>query len=871
LSRKRIFAPEVVQTSSLDCGPAALKCLLEGFGRHVSYGRLREACQTGIDGTSIDAIETVANQLGLEAEQVMLPADHLFLGESHALPALVVIKLPIGLTHFVVVWRRHGRMLQVMDPGTGRRWVRLAELAHDVYQHTIAVDAAGWRDFAASAEFQGALRARLRALHLSAGKIDALAGKALDDAGWRGLARLDAAARMAATAAPDGGLRKGTECAGLIARYCEQPESIPTAYWSVRPAPENTESGEQLLMRGAVLLRVRGIRSEIDAAALSPELAAAITERPASPARELLSFAYNSRGLFAFVLLIAGAAAAGAIAVEALLFQGLFDAASGRRLAVLLGILLLLFVLEIPALVCALRLGRRIEMRFRNVFLEKLPKLADRYFRSRLISDMAERSHLVHRLRNLAPLAYQLLRTCLEIVATALAIIWLDPSAAPIIVGILAAGFILLFFALPVLNERDLRLRTHTGALTRFYLDAMLGLTAIRAHSAESSMQSEHAKLLVEWRRAARRFHGAASAFEAIQLSVTFALVVGLILTHSFAANGAGLLLLAAYWALSLPSLAQDFGALARQYPHYRNLTLRLLEPLGAPEEKHSASPSALDAAPSIAFQNVSVEVSGHTILEEIDFSVAAGEHVAIVGPSGAGKSSLAGVLLGWLQPSRGSVLVNGGALDCETLRVHTAWVDPAVQIWNRSLFANLAYGSDADASSVARVAGTALLRRVLSKLPRGFDTRLGEGGGLLSGGEAQRVRFGRALVRGGIQLVILDEPFRGLDRAQRRALLARARRIWGNCTLLCITHDIAETQNFDRVLVVEAGRIVEQGNPAELRARHGSPYADLLESEAHAQRLWSAGFWRRVQVHSGRIVERAPAAVAEEAEIEVL
>src|SRR5258705_5087500 len=100
--RRHFFAPEVIQTSAMDCGPAALKCLLEGFGVGVSYGRLREACQTAVDGTSIDTLETVARTLGLDAEQIMMPVDHLLLPESEALPAIVVVVHPTGLTHFVV-------------------------------------------------------------------------------------------------------------------------------------------------------------------------------------------------------------------------------------------------------------------------------------------------------------------------------------------------------------------------------------------------------------------------------------------------------------------------------------------------------------------------------------------------------------------------------------------------------------------------------------------------------------------------------------------------------------------------------------------------------------------------------------------------
>ena len=106
--RQALAGPEVVQTSAMDCGPASLKCLLEGFRIPVSYGRLREACQTDVDGTSIDTMEVVASQLGLDAEQVMIPVDHLFLSEAAALPASSSCDTADGATHFVVAWRRTG-------------------------------------------------------------------------------------------------------------------------------------------------------------------------------------------------------------------------------------------------------------------------------------------------------------------------------------------------------------------------------------------------------------------------------------------------------------------------------------------------------------------------------------------------------------------------------------------------------------------------------------------------------------------------------------------------------------------------------------------------------------------------------------------
>ena len=297
---------------------------------------------------------------------------------------------------------------------------------------------------------------------------------------------------------------------------------------------------------------------------------------------------------------------------------------------------------------------------------------------------------------------------------------------------------------------------------------------------------------------------------EALQLALTFGLIIALLMTRPLQGIAVGQVLLIAYWALNLPVLGQQIATLARQYPAYRNLTLRVLEPLGAPEEhdafERGGKPGRLETPPAISFSSVSAEVSGHNILNEIALEIEPGSQVAIVGPSGAGKSSLAGVLLGWLKPSKGEVLVNGAPLDVEQLRSCTAWVDPAVQLWNRSLFANLTYGTAAEAETVGEAIDAAILRSVVEGLPEGLQSRLGEGGALVSGGEGQRVRLGRALLRKDVKLVILDEPFRGLDREKRRELMARVRKAWRDTTFLCITHDLAETQTFDWLVVWNGG-----------------------------------------------------------------
>ena len=219
----------------------------------------------------------------------------------------------------------------------------------------------------------------------------------------------------------------------------------------------------------------------------------------------------------------------------------------------------------------------------------------------------------------------------------------------------------------------------------------------------------------------------------------------------------------------------------------------------------------------TITLDNVRVLAGGHPVLADVSATVASGEHVAIVGASGAGKSTLVGLLLGFHRPARGEVLVDGAPLDGDgiaALRRVTAWVDPAVHLWNTSLAENLAYGNEAS-DAVGDVVNAAGLRPVLERLPDGLHTALGEAGALVSGGEGQRVRLGRALARSGARLAILDEPFRGLDRSARHELLAAMRRRFAKATLLFVSHDIEETLSFDRVLVIEDGSIVEDAAPA--------------------------------------------------------
>jgi ATP-binding cassette subfamily B protein len=574
--------------------------------------------------------------------------------------------------------------------------------------------------------------------------------------------------------------------------------------------------------------------------------------------------------------------AAGGVLVEALLWRGLVDLTRHletveQRLGALVAFLVFMGALLLLDLVNGLglsRLGRRLEARLRLALLAKIPRLGDRYFQSRPTSDMAERSHSLYRLRLLPGLAGQGLHAAAELVCTTAGLVWLDPSQALLVVLAVAGTQVLPLAMQPLLTERDLRVRTLTGALGRFSLDALLGLTAVRTHGAERAMQREYEGLLTEWTRAGLHLQRAVVSVEGVQALLGFGLAAGLLAAYLAQGGEAHGALLLTYWALRIPALGQELMLLARQYPGHRNTTLRLLEPLGAREEgdtsaregawgQASVSLGGSGQGVAVALEGVSVRAGGHTILTDLTLTLEPGSHVAIVGPSGAGKSSLVGLLLGWHRPATGRVLVEGRPLDDQHLawvRQVTAWVDPAIQLWNRSLLDNLSYGMDDAPTSLATLAiERADLRGVLDRLPDGLQTPLGEGGGLVSGGEGQRIRLGRALARRGVRLAILDEPFRGLDREQRRTLLQRAREVWSAATLVCITHDVGSTQAFDRVLVVEEGQILEDGTPASLASGPETRYRALLEAEAAVHEgLWANDLWRRLHLVEGRIHEEA-------------
>jgi ABC-type multidrug transport system fused ATPase/permease subunit len=869
----RRLVPETVQTSGMDCGPAALRSLLAGFGLPVSYGRLREACQTDVDGTSIDALEACARALGLDVAQLMLPADHVALPSANALPAIAVSRLPNGMPHFVVAWRRHRRWLQLMDPATGRRVVGTRSVPDFLYVHEQPVAMAAWEGFAGTPTFQGALGERLQALGLPARTATTLIAHAADT-GPVAMAALDAQARQ--LAARDGDRTSPAAAHASLQAAVADPTAalaaLPGEAWFARPL----DGGTNVLLRGAVLVRARGLASQRpDPATLTPDLAAALSEPPPRPARSLLAAA-RAAGRVAILPLVAAIVllAAGTVA-EAALLRGSLDAGDVRTtLLAAAGLALLLAGIETLTAATGLGIGRRLEVGLRGALALKLPRLPDRYLRSRPPSDLAERAHVLHELRTLPLLATQLLAAGLETVLVGVALCVLDPAAAPL-VALATAGALGAAAAVQLpLREREQRAREHLSAVGQTNLDAVLGVLPIRAHGAEPAIDEQHEERLRGWIASARAAVRARTAATFVQTGCGIGLAIPVVVAGLDHLDSAPARLLLVLWAITIPVTAERVGQVALQWPQLRTLALRLAEPLDAPEAPRAAAPDEPVDPPDatnatgatgatgveLVFDGVSVRATGQEVLGPTSLRVAPGEHVALVGLSGAGKSTLLALALGLADPSDGRVTVDGRPLaggGAHALWPHVAWVEPQVRIWNRDLPGNVA--GRADAGRVAALLRAAELDAVAARVA---DEPLGADGGLLSGGEGQRVRLARALGRDGVRLAVLDEPLRGLDRAQRHRLLVAARRRWRAATLLCATHDVGEALAFDRVLVLEGGRVVADGTPDELLTGPGAPLRAMLDAErALRDELDGGRGWRRLRVQDGTLRETPTAA----------
>ncbi len=288
----------------------------------------------------------------------------------------------------------------------------------------------------------------------------------------------------------------------------------------------------------------------------------------------------------------------------------------------------------------------------------------------------------------------------------------------------------------------------------------------------------------------------------------------------------------------SLFKPVRDLGKLSAKFSRAAVSAQRINEILESEPEIDDA-PDAIDIgnpAGEIVFEDVCFGYAtagpGRPVLDHVSLRIAAGERVALVGPSGSGKSTLLALLLRLYEPSQGRILIDGidiRRFTRESLRRTMGIVPQDNLLFAVSVRENIAYGDpQAPFEAIERAARNARAHEFIVDLPQGYDTELGERGANLSGGQRQRLCLARALVKAPA-ILVMDEATASVDAVSARLIHEAVAHVHRNRTLIVISHEYTDMAAYDRILVLQDGRLVESGaHDALLKAR--GPYLALVE-----------------------------------------
>lgn len=284
--------------------------------------------------------------------------------------------------------------------------------------------------------------------------------------------------------------------------------------------------------------------------------------------------------------------------------------------------------------------------------------------------------------------------------------------------------------------------------------------------------------------------------------------------------------------------IQQSLGAADRVF-HIQGLQEESTGPVAA---EHQGDPSTATEVPAIEIEGVRFtpggrqlssdgEAEGVSLFQALDLTVARGETVALVGPSGSGKTSLARLLCGLYQPDSGDVRIFGISTRTHLAECRTrlTYVPQNAYLFSGTIRDNIAFGRpSASLEDIQQAAQAASIHDFIEGLADGYDTLVGEQGVRLSGGQRQRLAIARAFLQNA-PLIVLDEPTSALDNGTERAIQAALESLAKDRTVIIIAHRLSTVQNANRIVVLESGRIVEQGSHEALLERGGS-YAKLVQ-----------------------------------------
>jgi subfamily B ATP-binding cassette protein MsbA len=404
------------------------------------------------------------------------------------------------------------------------------------------------------------------------------------------------------------------------------------------------------------------------------------------------------------------------------------------------------------------------------------------------------------------------------------------------------------FFVLPIVAvviryfSRRLRriardVQTRTGAMTHVLEEMIGGHRIVRVFGGEAYERMRAVKAANALRTSMTKQSSSSAASSPIS-QILAAIAVGVIVWVALAQSQTGKLDLGTFasYVVALLTLLERIKSLSGvNAAIQRGLAAAesifgLLDREVEPDE----GTIRLDrAAGQLRFDHISLRYAGseREALRDVSVSVKPGETVALVGSSGSGKTSLVNLIPRFYEPTAGRLFVDGHditTLTLASLRAQIALVSQDVLLFDDTIAANIAYGAmtDTPREAIERAAAAAHALEFIRALPQGFDTPVGENGVRLSGGQRQRVAIARAILKDA-PILILDEATSSLDSESERQVQAALDALMQGRTTIVIAHRLSTIEHADRIIVLEQGRVVEEGSHAALLARSGV-YAKL-------------------------------------------
>ncbi len=369
-------------------------------------------------------------------------------------------------------------------------------------------------------------------------------------------------------------------------------------------------------------------------------------------------------------------------------------------------------------------------------------------------------------------------------------------------------------------------------------IDSLLNYETVKYFNNEDMERDYYHEKLDSWRSAGLKTQVSLSALNFGQGAiVTIGVTVIMILSAKEVAAGnitIGDLVLINALMLQLFIPLSILGSVYRQLQYSladMDLVIKLLDKPPEINDVDDALPLDVKAG-EVCFRNVSFHYNeDRKILEQVDFKIPAGHKLAVVGPSGSGKSTLVRLLFRFYEVTDGSIEIDGQSISqCtqQSLRRAIGIVPQDTVLFNDTIRYNIAYAkTDATDEEVIAAANSADLGDLLSRLPDGLDTVVGERGLKLSGGEKQRLAISRVILKAP-RIIVFDEATSSLDSQSERAILGALDKASSNATTMVIAHRLSTVVDADTIVVMENGRIVESGS-----------HTDLLTDEGLYHRLW--------------------------------